>query len=378
MARGKTISVLNIRIQANSNQLTSGVHKATVTLGQLGTASKAAGGRLSSLGERFKTIRGGINSTITFMGRLNQAFEGVGRVITSVIRTAKLFAASLTEIDDQAAFADRIGSSVQELQALQFAFAQNSVSSKQFDKAIQKMVAGIEDAARGTGEAQRAVAELGFEASKLAELSPRDQILLLSEAFAGLEDAGRKAALAEELFGVRGAGLVVALSKGSEELKRLEEEARRLGVVMGEDDVAAAQEAQSAFVSLGAAAETLQRNLAVLSAPALTEIAKSLTELLRELAVFVKDNGPALKEIFSDIASTTADAAKSMAGLVEIAGIGQRQGVPVIGAGGAAAGGAIRSGIEQGVPGGRVITLLQDIRNVLRSREEIKVETVRY
>ena len=63
----------------------------------------------------------------------------------------------------------------------------------------------------------------------------------IADKFAVMKDGSEKTALALDLFGRAGAKLIPMLNEGSAGISELQEEARALGIVLGKEDLKAAE-----------------------------------------------------------------------------------------------------------------------------------------
>ncbi len=119
--------------------------------------------------------------------------------------------------------AAQCGMAVEEFTALDFAARQADVSQDALKAGMKSLSAEMVKAGRG-GE------------SLLAE------ILSISDQFAGMADGAAKVALAQEHFGKSGQALIPLLNQGSEAIRQQLEQAKALGLVVGSEFAARADE----------------------------------------------------------------------------------------------------------------------------------------
>lgn len=114
-------------------------------------------------------------------------------------------------IDSLAKTADKLGVTTEALQTLRYQGELTGVSIDTTDMALQRMTRRVAEAAQGTGEAKDAIAELGLEASSLANMSPDQQFYAIADAMKDIENQGDRVRLAMKLFDSEGVALVNTL-----------------------------------------------------------------------------------------------------------------------------------------------------------------------
>ncbi|NQT14694.1 MAG: hypothetical protein HQ582_18195 [Planctomycetes bacterium] len=129
----------------------------------------------------------------------------------------------------------RTGMAVEELARLQHAADLSGTSIQAVEKGVKRMASSIFDADQGLAESVRSMDELGVSASELVGQSPSEQFRILTEALAGVTDASKRAALAQDVFGRAGTQILPMLRNGAAGLKAMKAEADRLGLVITAD-----------------------------------------------------------------------------------------------------------------------------------------------
>lgn len=193
-----------------------------------------------------------------------------------------------SQLDDTA---KKTGFTVETLSELKFAGDQSGSSLEDIEKAAKKMASTLVDAKNGSDSAADSLAQLGLSAGMLLQISPEDQFLTIADALSQVEDASLKSALAQDIFGRAGTNLLPMLAEGSEGLKALREEAKKVGATMSKEDAAAAETLGDALGSLTAAAGSAFRQIGAELAPALQEMAATITTMLPHVRQFISDNG---------------------------------------------------------------------------------------
>ena len=116
-----------------------------------------------------------------------------------------------------------------------------------FEKGVKRMQAVLLDAELGLKEATDVLDLLGLSLVDLQGLSPEEQFFTFANAIGAVEDASRRAALAQDVFGRSGTSLLPFFSQGVAGMAALRQEARELGVVLSQEDANAAAELNDAI-----------------------------------------------------------------------------------------------------------------------------------
>ena len=151
----------------------------------------------------------------------------------SASRAALSYAASAANAVDQTNdLAQRLGMSVESLQALQMAAKLSGVDDA--TGALQKLTVAIGTAAE-SGKTE-AFTKLGLDFQALQAMSPEEQFKAVQQAIAALKTPAEQAAAAVSIFGKAGGELLPLMSQNLEEI---EQRMRRLGAIVGTDQVEA-------------------------------------------------------------------------------------------------------------------------------------------
>lgn len=196
---------------------------------------------------------------------LEGALKGLVGVATDLVkglRDATLQTAAYA--DDLSDAAIRTGASVTALQELGYAASQAGASSETINHALTKLTMTMGQAAKGGGEAGKAFAALGVKVTdNEGKLRRSDEVFTdLATAVAKIKNPSERSAKALDVFGRAGIQLLPLLAEGEEGLAKLRQEAQDLGLVMGEDAVAAGANLNDSLDSLKDTYESLKRDLA--------------------------------------------------------------------------------------------------------------------
>ena len=187
---------------------------------------------------------------------------------------------SVNATDALAKTASRIGTTTKELQKLQFASEISGLSVEQANMALQRFSRRAAEAARGTGEAQGVIRELGLDAKVLAQLPLSEAMLELADAFENVNGGTQQLRVAFKLFDSEGAGMVTMLNQGSEAMRELFNEAEALGFLLSANAVAGVEETQDAFTRLAYVLAGLRDQFVAVIAPAIQFVTDQLTAFI--------------------------------------------------------------------------------------------------
>ncbi|HHZ97648.1 MAG TPA: hypothetical protein EYN67_19370 [Flavobacteriales bacterium] len=174
-----------------------------------------------------------------------------------------IYKQSAANIDALAKQADKLGITTQSLSGLHLAAQLTGVSTKALNKGLLDMTVKVQDAAKGMGEGKDALKELGLNALELAKISPDKQFKKISEAMKGVEDHGKKVAIAYDLFGSKGVDLINTLALGEEGLNRTAKEAEALGISLNRVDAAKVEAANDSLLKSSSVFEGIGNSITI-------------------------------------------------------------------------------------------------------------------
>jgi len=137
---------------------------------------------------------------------------------------------------------------------------------------IKKMQVSLSEAKSGAKGPTEALHALGLEVANLQGLKADQQFELIADRIAQLKDPADRTRAAVELFGKSGADLLPLFEKGAAGIREAREEAERLGLVFGDEQLKKLAEADDAIKRLDAAWQGLEVTLTAKVAPALTRV----------------------------------------------------------------------------------------------------------
>lgn len=212
-------------------------------------------------------------------GAFNNAFKGIGGALAAAFSVRAITQAATQTLN----FADQLnkaatqaGLTTEAMSELAYAANLSGVNTQQLSAALRFMQKGLSEASQGVGEARQAIKALGLDLDAVRKLKPDEQFELIAEQLSKLPDPADRARAAMKLFGDSGAQLLPLMEQGAEGVRKLRDEAERLGQSFSKEQLD----------RLTAAKDAIDRMKASFSALAVT--------LMAEVA-------PALKGFFDDI-----------------------------------------------------------------------------
>lgn len=223
----------------------------------------------------FDSVTGGLTkvskasaATVGKIAKIGAAFG-----VAAAGATAALTRASMQNIDSLAKTADKIGITTEALAGLQHAAELTGVSGETMNMALQRMTRRVSEAANGTGEAVKALDELGINAAELEKLPLDTQMGIIADAMGKVGNQSDKVRLAMKLFDSEGVALVNTLAGGSEGLSAMAKEAELLGLSISRVDAAQVEAANDAVTRAKGVFEGVGNQIAVTLSPLVAELA---------------------------------------------------------------------------------------------------------
>lgn len=184
----------------------------------------------------------------------------------------------------------RTGIGAEALSALGYAAGQSGASMDAVAKGLGRLARVQNDARRGTATAIETFDALGVSLQSLSALSPEEQFARVADAVASIEDPMRRAALAQEVFGRGGQELMPLLLEQTRGIAALVAEAKRLDLVVSQEDADAAAALGDAFDRVASAVRMVAFRVGSALAPTLTRTADAVASIVAELSRFVGAN----------------------------------------------------------------------------------------
>jgi hypothetical protein len=291
-----TTLALAMRASMSASGVVSGASDASRAMDRMGKQAKQTARDVSTL------------KNIAIGAVLAKGVSMAANAFMSASRAALSYAASAANAVDQTNdLAQRLGMSVESLQALQMAAKLSGVDDA--TGALQKLTVAIGNAAE-SGKTE-AFTKLGLDFQALQSMAPEEQFKAIQSAIAGLATPAERAAAAVAIFGKAGVELLPLMSQNLEEI---EQRMRRLGAIVGTDQVEAIGSMNDSLdmvkASFDGIAATVLGNLA--------PVVESLTnEILSMVESFNSVSGSGGEGIANTITDALLDIADYFAGIFD-------------------------------------------------------------
>lgn len=273
-----TIAELTVQIDANNRGLNTALKKSESRVQKFARKARKA------IGNAFKV--------------------GIAAAAVSVAALGAALAKASDRIDKLAKTSAKLGVAAEELQKLQLQANLSGVSTETLNMALQRMVRRVAEAAMGTGEAVKALQELGINAKELNKLSPDKQFQMLAKAMSGVANQSDKVRLAMKLFDSEGVALVNTLGS---DLEGVSKKFDALGLGITKSQAAAVEAMNDSRTILGALFDDITNKVLVELAPSFQAITDGIIEWVKEMG----GAGVVAKKV-ADIVKTSFTAVKSI------------------------------------------------------------------
>lgn len=188
--------------------------------------------------------------------------------------------------------------SASEIQKWRYAMMQEHADFESFVKGLPILARRLQEAGEGNEMAMQTFKSMGIEVRNAkGEIKSINEILLdLSDFFSSTAyTAEQKLAVAMQLLGRRGAEMIPFLALGRDEIKKLGDEAERLGMIMSEENVVAAERFGDAMTKL---TETVKAQFRAIGIGLLPMLSSWIEKGQRVVEWFAKID-PSMKEFIA-------------------------------------------------------------------------------
>jgi len=289
----------------------------------LGTTNRIGAG----LEGAYSQINGWKNKVTAAVGGLNigglAGLAGAGPLgvaFGAAVGGAKLFGDALGRVKDLAdtsKLAKNIGVTGEAYMGLAASAERAGVSGDEFGSLLQKGSAKI---AGGSTDAAAALGMIGLNITALKALSPDKQFLAIADGLKNTGDAGKRASVAMKLYEEGGLKLLPVLTKGSAGLQEFAAEQKKLGLVLSDDSLKAAERAKAALPKIQAAFTGLFNRVAVSMAPLIEAVAANLSKVLAKLGPVFDWVGRAAEAYYGVLGPAVGEVLDAFSAVAQAAG----------------------------------------------------------
>lgn len=216
---------------------------------------------------------------------------GGAAVVGAMVRGAR---AAIEYGDAIGKAASKSGIAAADFQALAYAAKMSDVEMGSLSTSLRVMQTNISEAASGSKSATAALNGVGLSVAQLRGMQPEQQFQAIAEQISRIKDPADRARAATELFGRAGADLLPMFEQGASGIRKATDEARRLGLILSNEQLQALQTADDAIKRLDTSFSNLARTLTARVAPALSRFFESVAaaingDEIRQLEISLDD-----------------------------------------------------------------------------------------
>jgi hypothetical protein len=217
-------------------------------------------------------FRNSANKAVGEIFNLRNAAIGIaGGAFISLIKRSVQFGDSIGET------ADMIGIGARALQELRYAAGIAGVSTEEFDRTLLQLSKRLGEAQLGVNETSRALGQLGISMESIRRMKTDQVFNLIADRIGGIADPMQRAQISTDLFGKSAQKLLPTLVQGSAYLAKMADEAHRMGLVLSDETLKQASDANDEFDRLGTALKVAGVNIAVGALPAMKDLRATFT-----------------------------------------------------------------------------------------------------
>lgn len=197
----------------------------------------------------------------------------------------------------------RVGMSTETLGGLKFAAEQCGANFQTLTEGIKAFQNQLGAASMGDAGALAKLGKVGLSADAFAGLSNEDQLMKIADHIKNIGDKTEQTRVAMELFGKAGFKLLPFFQEGSAGIRKLIEEGKDIGAVMGEQATEDAVKMTDAMNRMKTSAAGISNMFISSLAPSITAVLDAGTQLAKSTSRFVKDFGPLVHGIGGAVAA---------------------------------------------------------------------------
>lgn len=239
---------------------------------------------------------------------VSTAFKAVHLAITNYIIAPLAGAVNgFMALGDQISkTSQKIGIGTETLGGLKFAAEQCGANFQILTEGIKAFQNQLGAAQMGDTGAISKLGKVGLNANDFAGLSNEDQLMKLADHIKAIGDKSEQTRVAMELFGKAGFKLLPFFQEGSEGIRKLIDEGKDIGAVLGEDSIQSAVELTDAMNRMKTSAANVSNVFIASLAPAITSVLDGITSLAKGTSRFVKNSAVLITGIGASVAAFAA------------------------------------------------------------------------
>lgn len=200
---------------------------------------------------------------------------GIGLTAAKLVEFAKH---TVDSADELGKMAQKTGIATEELSKLKYNAELSDVSTKSLTVGVKKLSQEMIASGDATGKTAKIMAAMGVDTTK--GVTPAME--KIADVFAAMPDGATKTALAVELFGKSGMELIPMLNQGAAGMKKMGEEAEKLGLVLNGETAKAAEMVNDNLKAVKAASQGTALAVLTQLSPAMVRITEAMKQAATE------------------------------------------------------------------------------------------------
>lgn len=226
----------------------------------------------AAFGRGLNKSAGMVQGFVDKLGGMGTALVAVGAAVTSALAVDKFkdwTMEGLGTVDALNDMAQKVGTTVEALGALQFAAQMSGSNAEELNAALEKMVLNLGKAETGKGVA-KTLDELGLGLHYVKSLSADQAFATIIDGLSRIQNPAEQTAAAVEIFGKKGATMLQIIRGGKGNLDAMIQQFKDLGLEISGVDAAKVAEANDKLDTMSAILTSLKNKLAVELAPVIS------------------------------------------------------------------------------------------------------------
>lgn len=248
-------------------------------------------GRDAGLGQALSKAASRLQSFGAQVAKVGLGLAGGGAAVLAPI--TGLFAAAVDQGTTLDNLARQLGTTVESVSALAFAFESSGLKMEEFGDLAKTLDQKLSQAMDGKDEAAEGFRRLGLNAAELAKMPLPDRLGAVGEALSKVALASDRTEFAMKLLGGQGQKALRLLGSGAEGIRARMQEAGEAGAVVTSEQAAQARQIDLAWLKMSSAVKSafLEVGRAILpQADTIDDVAAHILGAARGVRQFIKDN----------------------------------------------------------------------------------------
>ena len=291
---------------------------------------KARFGELQAAGSRvagsFASVRQSFSDVSTAAATVRNRLLLVGGAATGItVAFGAIVKSSLDAAGELADLSESLNISAEDLQAFRVIAADTGLNFADLTKGVVQVNGVLDELRLAAKNAGGSLFGAGFDVKDLSDKGERlrdifrrmgrdigsvtsemDALQILGDYFRTTASEGEKLGLAIDIFGPKlGPRLVRFLNQGGDAIRRLKDEMRDMGILLGEQEVRISDAAGDAITKLLVVFEQYRMKFAALLAPAILKVTDAITTALKQngaaISAFISGAAARLSSLLVDI-----------------------------------------------------------------------------